>query len=399
MLFTVLILILITLFLYPLTVYPLLLIILDKLFGKEYQIKAGFYPEITILIAAYNEEDMIGDCINSILKSDYPLDNIKIIVGSDGSVDNTYNIVKDMSKQYPNIEIYQYNRLGKNGVLNELYKHINTEFVMFMDADFRFRNNTISLNIENYINPDVHCVMSKIVTVSNKDNQNSGSVGEGAYHKLEHFYKNKESRIWTTVNNIGSYSIRTISLKPIPNSKVCDDMFNILNVSLSSKRAIYCNNSIIDEIREKFANEELHRRIRLATGQFETVKALIQVLNPFNGYVALFFISHKFIRYIYPIIMFFIALLTPFIIYENQLLFRLLAFVQMLFYLLGLIGYILDKRNITKKIFSIPYYFITINLGFLLGIFKFLFGKSSSTWERMDTRNIGTVDTGNETSN
>lgn len=385
---SIIVIFLIVLFLYPIMIYPFLLILLDKLIGKDYVFDSSFAPKLTILIAAYNEETMIGACIDSILQSDYPIENIQIIVGSDGSTDNTYNIVKKYNESNPNIEIYQYQRLGKNKVLNEMYKHIKNDFVMFMDADFRLRKNTIHNNLGHFIDSNVDCVMSKIVTISNTENSNSGSVGEGAYHKLEHLFKIRESRIWTTVNNIGSYTIRTKSLHPIPNSRVCDDMYNILKVSLAGKRVLYCTESIIDEVREKTSGEELNRRIRLAASQFATVKTLPSVLNIFKGFVSLFFISHKFIRYMYCLIMLAIGLLTYPLISESIVLFKIVFFGQFAFYGLALIGYFLDKRNIVLKPFSIPLFFVIINFGFLLGIVKFLFGKSSSTWERIDTRNI-----------
>ncbi len=386
MVFTISISVLILLFLYPLTIYPIILTVLDKLFGKDYLIKPDFYPAITILIAAYNEESMIGDCIKSVLDSDYPTENIHILVGSDGSNDNTYNIVKSIANVHPNIKIFQFNRLGKNRVLNELYQHINTEFVMFLDADHRLRRNTLVNTLRLFANESIACVMNEKHIICSSTS-NSGVQGEGFYHKFEKFYKIKESRIRTTVNVLGSYCIRTNTLKPLPNEAVCDDMYNILQVSLQKKRAICSTDALIEEVRDKETSEEMRRRIRMAAGQLSTVKSLINIINPFAGLQSFFFISHKFIRYMYCLIMLLVAGLTYPLLNENIIFFQIILFGQILFYLLALVGYILEQFKIILKPFSIPLFFVIINLGFLLGIIKFIFGKSGSTWERIDTRN------------
>src|SRR5258708_622010 len=87
-------------------IYPLLLRLLvtgrrdnSIIYKKEEEL-----PAVSILIAAYNEELVIGEKIESIFQSDYPLNKIEVLIGSDNSSDRTNNIVTELSGKYPQIK-------------------------------------------------------------------------------------------------------------------------------------------------------------------------------------------------------------------------------------------------------------------------------------------------------
>ena len=56
------------------------------------------YPFISVLIAAFNEEYVIGSKIESLLQSDYPTERMEILVGSDASTDSTNQILKQLNE-------------------------------------------------------------------------------------------------------------------------------------------------------------------------------------------------------------------------------------------------------------------------------------------------------------
>ncbi|MHB8278197.1 MAG: glycosyltransferase family 2 protein, partial [Candidatus Humimicrobiaceae bacterium] len=62
-------------------------------------------PLVSVLIPARNEEKNINKCIKAFIKQDYP--NFEIVVLDDNSSDDTYNIVKKLSKQNKNIRIFK----------------------------------------------------------------------------------------------------------------------------------------------------------------------------------------------------------------------------------------------------------------------------------------------------
>jgi len=79
--------------------YPLLLSAIALLRKKTTKAQDSFEPTVSLIIAAYNEEAVIGEKIENSLKLDYPRDKLEIIVFSDASTDRTDEIVKNYANQ------------------------------------------------------------------------------------------------------------------------------------------------------------------------------------------------------------------------------------------------------------------------------------------------------------
>jgi glycosyltransferase involved in cell wall biosynthesis len=113
-------------------------------------------PKVTIMIPTYNQENFIGDCINSAAKQTY--ENIEIIVSDDNSVDNTSTIVRAYQEKYHNIRYYSNSKnLGRvNNYRKLLYELSTGDYVLNLDGDdyltdINFIKNAINLlAIENY---------------------------------------------------------------------------------------------------------------------------------------------------------------------------------------------------------------------------------------------------------
>ena len=74
--------------------YPLLLILLSTAKRTKLTDVPDVFPSVTMLIAAYNEEESIEKKIENTLQIDYPEDKLEVIIVSDGSTDRTNEIVK-----------------------------------------------------------------------------------------------------------------------------------------------------------------------------------------------------------------------------------------------------------------------------------------------------------------
>jgi biofilm PGA synthesis N-glycosyltransferase PgaC len=90
------------------------------------------FPKISLLVAAYNEAQNIGETFRGIKEQDYPAD-IEIIVVDDGSTDNTVETLRSIN--LPNLKIVQANHGGKANALNEGLKHVTQDIVVCIDAD------------------------------------------------------------------------------------------------------------------------------------------------------------------------------------------------------------------------------------------------------------------------
>ncbi|MDQ1265392.1 MAG: hypothetical protein QG635_542, partial [Bacteroidota bacterium] len=132
--------IILLIYLYTFALYPVLLCLLSKIINKPVAASLDYLPELSLIMAAYNEESTIKDAIDSIFQSDYPAGKIKVFVGSDGSTDHTNEILKSLKAKYPDLNYFEFERTGKNMLLNKIAKHIDSEIICFMDADCRVKS-------------------------------------------------------------------------------------------------------------------------------------------------------------------------------------------------------------------------------------------------------------------
>lgn len=94
---------------------------------KEYK-KAKYFPFVSIIVPAYNEEKIIRHTIRNLKRLDYP--NYEIIVVNDGSKDKTSQIAKECG-----VKVIDKRNTGKADSLNVGLKHARGEIVACVDAD------------------------------------------------------------------------------------------------------------------------------------------------------------------------------------------------------------------------------------------------------------------------
>lgn len=364
---------------YPFTIYPIILFILNKLKNNKVSRDVNYKPEITFLISAYNEEENIENCINSILNSNYPIDKIKIIVGSDGSKDKTNSILKSLKINNGNLEYYVFNRIGKNFVLNELIKKVETKYIYFLDADMEIPKNTIS-NIVSYMTDNSVGAAFCNITMTHNTNE-TGGLGEKVYQKFEKFLRKNESEIYSTVNSFGACLVRKELIKDgYPDDKVLDDNYTILKVSDQGKRVIFDKENIIYEKRPKVLSDEFQRRIRIIAAGLSTFIYFKDFLFFKKGILSYFLYSHKIIRIFSPLYLILILIFS--LLLEHLQFGKVALLIQFLFYSSAFAGYAFDLLKAKVRIFKIPLFYFVMNVSFILGIIRFLAGKQNSIWGR-----------------
>jgi cellulose synthase/poly-beta-1,6-N-acetylglucosamine synthase-like glycosyltransferase len=102
------------------------------------------WPEITILLAARNEEKNIGACLDSLLKLDYPTDKLHIIIGNDQSQDQTEEIAQQYAAKHAFITIVNIKEDGrglkaKARVMAQMDTLAKGDFYLVTDADIRVK--------------------------------------------------------------------------------------------------------------------------------------------------------------------------------------------------------------------------------------------------------------------
>jgi poly-beta-1,6-N-acetyl-D-glucosamine synthase len=184
----------VTVIVYTYLGYGLVIHLLSKLKGHS---KSPFIPEdrdlpeVTILIAAYNEEQFIEDKIKNTLTLDYPKDRLSVYIVTDGSTDNTPEIIK----KFHAVKLFhEPQRKGKIHAVNRVMKWVRTPFVIFSDANTLLNRDAIKNIVRHYQDETVGGVAGE-KRIFKKSEDNASGAGEGLYWKYESFLKRKDSEV------------------------------------------------------------------------------------------------------------------------------------------------------------------------------------------------------------
>ena len=330
----------------------------------------NFQPSVTVIFAAYNEKVVIEEKIRSIYHSDYELDKISVLVGSDMSTDGTDEIIIRLQSEFPNLNLHRTDeRTGKSGIMNMLADKATGEILIATDANIIFKHDTISQLVQSFASEQIGAVAGALTYKGNSDNSTAKS--EGIYLNLENKIRLSESQCFGFCLGMegGLYAIRKSLWAPIPPATFMEDFFQTMQI-LGRKKEIKFNPSAIGyEDVSTSLYEEFKRKKRISLGNFQNLKRFKKTLwkSPYPlGYA---FLLHKVLRWFTPHII--IALLAALLLNPPTMILGLIMFGLLL------LQFILVKFNMHGPIT----YFCAMNLAMLLGHLKYLKGVSSSVWE------------------
>ncbi len=354
------------------------------MFSNPAKIDDKFFPDITIVISAFNEEEFIEKTLLSIENCNYPYSKIKILIGSDGSTDETNNIIHRMIESVPRISLFEFERIGKNRVLNNLLSKVETEFVVLMDADISIRNDSISNLLKYMSDSQTGCTIASLDTVDAFNADNAGSKGGTLYHKYEENLRVLEAVVASNVNAMGAlYCIRKELFTKIPNDSVCDDLYIVYSIINQRKRVLFARDSRCYEIRSRSLKNEYNRHIRLVAGGLSAVSMHSNLLNLFKYGINSFFIwSHKVLRWFSPLFFMLLLIFTWFADFDS-IIFKVLLFAQVFLYINAFIGWVFDKIGLKVRFFQIFVFFVSMNYSTSVGIIRFLKKQQNSLWNNL----------------
>jgi len=338
-------------------------------------------PHLSILMAAYNEEEVISEKIRSVFSTTYPLDKIEMLVGSDASTDNTNRLLKEASGLYPSLHIFLFqDRRGKIRIINDLVQKVQGDILVLTDANVMFLPDTLFEMIKRFKDPRVGLIDTQM---KHHGLTSDGiSIQENAYISREVRIKYLESTIWGCMMGPfgGCYAIRRKLYEPVPDTFLVDDFFINMHVLKEGYEAVNNLNSIVIEDVSNNLIIEFRRKVRIATGNFQNLFHFFSMLSPRYGARAFCFLSHKVLRWFGPlwiILLFFsdIMLLHKSIVYTIFLL---------LFILLGILpflDFLLRKFNTHIVFLRFLSHFFAMNLALAVGFIRFIKGVHSNVWQ------------------
>jgi biofilm PGA synthesis N-glycosyltransferase PgaC len=364
--------------------YGLIILILSKL-KKHRDNRVGKIdnelPDVTMLIAAYNEEQFIEAKISDTLSLDYPTEKLSVIVVTDGSTDNTPELVK----KFRAVKLFhEPGRKGKIHAVNRVMKHVTSPIVIFSDANTVLNKESLKNIVRHYDDPNVGGVAGEKRIFQNTEDNASGS-GEGLYWKYESFLKRKDSEVYSIVGAAGElFSVRTKLYEAPPENMIIEDFYMSLKITSRGYRFKYEPEAYAMETASATVNEEWKRKVRICAGGFQAMSKLTDLLNPFrHGILSFQYISHRVLRWtLAPLFLPIIFLSSVYLAMVGVPFFKIILAAQVFFYLFAWLGFLLRDKRVSIKGFFVPYYFSVMNLSVYAGFIRYKRGKQSVVWER-----------------
>lgn len=357
--------------------YPLTMKILSKFSENRQMEEQSDLPTVALIIAAYNEEDIIAEKIENSLRIAYPSELLNIVVFSDASDDRTDEIVEQYENRGVSLVRIE-GRVGKTECQNQIADLVDEDILVFSDANSMYEPDAVSKLVEKF-ETDVGCVVGELRYKGSSDVE-----GESAYWRYESAIKRLESRVHSLVTGNGAiYAVRAESYVPLPRDAI-SDFAEPLAIVRNGEVVKYAPDAVAWEETETSTSSELRRRIRIVTRCWNTVAANRDLLNPFRKPLFAYQLwSHKVLRWLTPVLL--VAVLVGnlgLIALSESVVYQLTFVGQVAFYLLAGVGSLADRFNVNDPVVThVPFYFLHSTYGMLIGLLNFLQGKNIVVWE------------------
>lgn len=365
--------------------YPLLMAVWARVRPNPV-LSAPITPRVTLLICAHNEEDVLERKLENALALDYPRESLEILVVDDGSTDHTAAIARRFAARGVRLES-QSPRQGKSLAVNLGVARATGELVVLSDASPDYAANALGNAVRHFADPTVGVVSGRIRL---KDSASMVEVPAGLYWKYQELLCVWESATGTTVGVNGNlFAFRRELFTPLTADTINDEFTVAMDIAKRGYRVLYDPEAITHDIVSSSMSDEVARRARINAGRYQ---ALLQTsfLSLDNVGLTFRLVSHKLSRPLAPLFM--IALLIACVaesLRTDDVVAASLLGGQALLYGTAWIGWIAERRRWPKiRIVAVPYFFVSGNVAALIGLYRYVTGRQSVTWQKRSVASV-----------
>ena len=339
-------------------------------------------PEVTLMICAYNEEDIVSMKMENTRQLNYPEGKLKVLWVTDGSTDST----NERLKAYRDVQVvFSPERGGKTAALNHGIRHVGTPLVVMTDANTLLNADCIRQVVRSFLNPKVGCVAGEKRVMARRKGE-AVAEGEGLYWKYESTLKRLDSELYSAMGAAGELcAIRTPLYRQMPHNTLLDDFVLSMLIVDDGYLIDYNPEAYAMEYGSASMQEESKRKRRIAAGGLQSTWRLRRMLNPFRRpLVAFQLLSHRVLRW--TVTPFALVALVPLnvllVLLGGGWLYTVLLLMQALFYAAAFAGWMMERTGRKNKLLYVPYYFLFMNLNVFKGIAYLQTHHKGGTWEK-----------------
>jgi poly-beta-1,6-N-acetyl-D-glucosamine synthase len=369
--------------------YPVLIALLAHL-HKPLEYSANYFPTVTLIFAANNEEKVIARKLENTLSIDYPREKLQILVVDDGSTDRTAEIVNSYNKL--GIELVGFlERRGKLAAMNDAIAAARGEIYLFSDADNFYTADSLKAAVKYFQNPSIGAVSGG----RNVIGESALGEAEGLYWKYEEFIKRQESRFGSCVAVAGDLlAVRQSLFVPSQIGIINDDFYLAMNILRQGYRLIYAPEARSYHPVADTEEGEVERRARMVAGRYQAIFSSWHMLPLKNPAILWQIISHKYLRPLVPFAMIaafvanLISLTKVSLINGPDWLIladpydRIFLFLQILFYGIALMGTKVKLRGMLGKLMYLPTFLVNSNMAALRGFYRYVSSNQTVVWKK-----------------
>jgi cellulose synthase/poly-beta-1,6-N-acetylglucosamine synthase-like glycosyltransferase len=257
--------------------------------------------------------------------------------------------------------------------------------VISTDANTLVNASAVKNMVRHFADPRTAAVAGeKRISMAPRDN--ASAAGEGIYWRYESTLKRWDSELWSVVGAAGElFAFRRAAYEDVPVDTIVEDFYMTMRMAQKGGRVQYEPEAYAVETSSASVSEEMKRKIRIAAGAWQAVVRLAPLLNVFRyGTLSFQYISHRVLRWtLAPALLPVVLITNVFLARQGKPPYQWLLAAQCLFYAAAFAGYLLEKRHLKVKALFVPYYFCVMNYAQYAGFFRFLRGRQSVLWERV----------------
>lgn len=366
--------------------YPFLLAILVNIKKKsDPSMSSDYFPKVSLLISAYNEEDVIERKILNSIELDYPANLLEIRVISDASLDKTDEIVEQFSKQHSNVFLHRMKfRGGKSEGLNHGVNMASGDVIVFSDANAMYDKQAIRELTRLFNNPEIGFVVGKALYFD--ENENTAVQNESLYWKYETYIKELESKYYSLCVGDGAiYAIRRELYYDLEADDIGDFVNPLIIVSKNFKgvfnKAAVCYENAAGDYRKEF-----YRKRRIVNRSWRAFRKHRKLFNYRKHWKFMFeLFSHKLLRWFNWLLLLILLISNLVLAVNTSNMFYDLFFIgQIIFYFFAVVGGVgMILRSNLPAILYLPGFFGLMHYAAFRGIMDDLKGINYTTWEHV----------------
>ena len=364
--------------------YPALALLLARLRPRAASSDTTALPtSVSVIIAARNEADRLPDKIANLLVMADADAIAEILVGSDGSDDQTTAVVTALPD--PRIRVLSFDqRRGKPSVLNDLVAQATGEILLFTDARQHFSLDAWTRLRARFADPAVGVVSGELVFKTDASDSATGQ-GMDVYWLYEKWIRNNEGRYASVPGATGAiYAMRRSLFERIPAACLLDDVYLPLSAVMAGSRCVFEAGAVAYDTPSKNDRDEQIRKRRTLSGNLQLIKLMPGILNPQRNPIWWQFVSHKLLRLLSPFAL--ACALIANIPLRHHPFFHLTLIAQIVFYTVAIGSQLSRSIGLPPPRWSsVPLMFLSLQKAILLAWFDFFTGRHQVVWTRSET--------------